>query len=493
MKSKTIYITLIFCLLFFLTTTAHCQKRTYSYGAEIGGSIPSPYLPFWLYTNQYGKITDDSYLWGNVGLLSDFRKTNTRTFDFAFGFEGTASLGKNDNRIYVDQLFGRIRWQNLVLNAGILHRPVLYDGLSASNGDMLYSNNSRSMPGICLSTWDYIKFPWIGKWVAFKAKYAEYTMTDNRYMGNRTRLHNKLLAGRLTIIPQLSIEGGIEDYSQWGGTDPDKGKVSYTFKDYVKMVLIKSGGSDASWSDQVNKLGNHIGMHFAKVNFHNTAFGLELYYNHMFEDGSGMRFQNWPDGLYGLYFTRKKSSLWFKSFVYEFYYTKDQSGPDHDRPATPKEIAQKEPGDPFPDRIVLGGNDSYFNHGEYRSGWTFHHRTIGTPFFTPYTYPGSDMTFGTYNNRFVAHHIGICGDLPIHNIHYKLMCSYSQNYGTHSNHFINENNESMTKKQFSSSIEFTLPESKLPFGSCLNIGFDKGDLLRNNFGIMLKIFKTGLF
>ena len=88
-------------------------------------------------------------------------------------------------------------------------------------------------------------------------------------------------------------------------------------------------------------------------------------------------------------------------------------------------------------------------------------------------------------SRFLGH---LPGD-----IRYKLMMSYSLNYGTHSVHFINKNGEYTTKPQFSWGLELIAPDTKLPFHTALNVGFDKGDLLKNSFGIMLKIFKTGFF
>lgn len=484
----------ILLLLVFSSCFTYGQKRTLSYQAEIGGAVSKDRLPFWLYSNNYGKITSDSYLWGNVGLFSDFRKTNSRKFDFALGVEGTGSLGKDDNQLFIDQLFGRVRWQNLVLEVGVSHREILYDGLSASNGDMLFSTNSRSMPGISLSTWNYIKLPWIGKWVSFRAKYAEYLMTDDRFMGNRTRLHNKLLGIRLTPIPQFSIEAGMEHYAQWGGenADPNIGKQPTSFKDYLRIVAIRGGGDDALETDRINKMGNHIGQHFAKITYNGSQWSGELYYNHMFEDGSGQRFQNFPDGLYGIYLTRKNGSKWIKSLLYELHYTKSQSGPSHSRPATPEEIEGKDPNDPFPNEIVLGGNDDYFNNSVYQSGWTFHDRVIGTPFFTPNPLSANGLTLGVYNSRFVAHHIGLYGELPFE-IKYKLLMSYSLNYGRHYAPFLDEQQKRISKNQFSLGLELITPDLGLPFNAALQVGFDKGDLLKNNFGVMLKIFKIGIF
>lgn len=464
----------LFCI--FLFGEGFSQKHTLGYGVEIGGAVPADRLPFWLHTNTFGKIAPDTYLWGNISLFTNFQKTDTRAFDYSLGVEGTGALGKDDNRIFVNQLYGRVRWQNLVLNAGMLNKPTEYDGLSSTNGSMLYSNNSRSLPGLELATWDFIKLPWIGKWISFRAKYAEYRMIDDRYAGSRTRLHNKLLGIKLTVVPQFSIEGGMEHFAQWGGETPDFGKLPHSLKDYARVVLVKAGGEDSP-DNEINKLGNHIGMHFAKVAYNGAKWGAEFYYNHMFEDGSGQKFQNTPDGLYGLYVTRKDSRKWFKGFLYEFYYTKSQSGPSHEDSST---------------GIIVGGNDNYFNNGIYQSGWTFYGNTIGAPFFTPQGKNKDGFTLGIYNSRFTAHHIGVCGELPLE-IQYKLMMSYSLNYGTHHAPFVNEQRERIHKPQFSLGLELIAPDMNLPFNTALNIGFDKGDLLKNNFGVMLKIFKTGIF
>ena len=64
------------------------------YQAEIGGGVTADRLPFWLHTNTFGKITNDTYLWGTVGVGTPFSKSDTRAFDYSFGFEGTDALGR---------------------------------------------------------------------------------------------------------------------------------------------------------------------------------------------------------------------------------------------------------------------------------------------------------------------------------------------------------------------------------------------------------------
>lgn len=469
----------------FLSYGGNAQTRTLGYRAEIGGATSAQ--PFWLHADTRGKISPDTYLWGNFGLFTGYTQTDTRAFDFTFGAEGTGTLGSNKHRLFVNQLFGKIRWQNLTLQAGMWDKEEVYDGLSACNGNLLYANNTRNMPGISFATWDYLK---LARWLWVKFNYDEYLMIDDRYV-EKAHVHNKLLGVKVNITPQFDLKVGIEDYAQWGGKAPE-GKKKYNAKDYIRLVLSMKGGSNASLSDQINVLGNHIGRYYVHLDYRHKTFEANFYYNHMYEDGSGMRFQNWQDGLYGIHLTRKDNDLWFKSFVYEFYCTKDQSGPLHDRPATEEEKAHQDPNSPFYGRIILGGMDNYLNHGEYRSGWSLYGQMIGVPFFTPA--PAADgIIRGTCNNRFIAHHWGVSGRLPLWDMHYKLLCSYSFNYGTYGTPFKNEAGENITKPQFSFGFGLTVPEKKIPFQTDLRLGFDKGDLLKNRFGAMLSISKTGIF
>ena len=99
-----------------------------------------------------------------------------------------------------------------------------------------------------------------------------------------------------------------------------------------------------------------------------------------------------------------------------------------------------------PDNIkyikIVGGADNYFNNSGYRSGWTYYGRTIGLPLFFPAgthagTWTGSGVTLGVENNRIRAHHIGIAGKL-FRRAPYKLMLTYSQNYGIYKKAYIGE-------------------------------------------------------
>ena len=101
---------------------------------------------------------------------------------------------------------------------------------------------------------------------------------------------------------------------------------------------------------------------------------------------------NWLDGLYGVFVDFKKNKSILNSVLLEFTYTKTMSN-------IPRSAS---------------GPDNYFNNGIYKSGWTYHGNTIGSPYFTPK--PIDDgITSGVIvgDNRFAAFNIGANGFFEI--------------------------------------------------------------------------------
>src|SRR5690606_16390754 len=92
-------------------------------------------------------------------------------------------------------------------------------------------------------------------------------------------------------------------------------------------------------------------------------YNIHFIYNHLFEDGSGRRLGNTPDGRYSIYVEDVEDThvkKWVRAIMYELYYTKHQSYTSSGN----------------------DGTDNYFNNNLYRSGWTYESRVLGVPFIT---------------------------------------------------------------------------------------------------------------
>ena len=59
--------------------------------------------------------------------------------------------------------------------------------------------------------------------------------------------------------------------------------------------------------------------------FKNMLGEFSIYHEHPFEDGSGTRLANLPDGVWGIYFKPENQKI-ISSVLYEYIDTSDQSG-----------------------------------------------------------------------------------------------------------------------------------------------------------------------
>ena len=148
-------------------------------------------------------------------------------------------------------------------------------------------------------------------------------------------------------------------------------------------------------------------------------------------------------------------------------------------------MEKQDPDDYYYGRIVLGGDDNYFNNSEYRSGWTYYGRTIGTPFLTPYRPNSEGITLGVYNNRVIAHYFGIQG-YAVKRIPYTVRLSYSLNYGTYAAPLDH------TLHQFSFGAEVgVLNRPNAPLHIRIGVYGDYGKLYKCNTGLTISFIHKG--
>ncbi len=474
-------------LVFFLSVAAYAQKWSLEWDAYARTALGTgEYLPFWARTGEDGTLPVASAETMSVGTQIRYDASCGLYFQAGAKVVGAAGAKSllNENPVYgmVDRLYVSGGWRRIHLDLGMKPQERELSDLTVSGGNVLYSRNSRNMPGINLHTdwlsWDRI--PWIG----IKGNLAHYRMTGDRCVMN-TLLHNKGVAGFLKLGKRVEIMAGFDHYAQWGGYSDVYGQQLQSFKDYLNVFFGKKGGDDALWTDQNNVFGNHLGREWARISWKADDFTMTFQYDKMFEDNSGMVFRNFPDGVWTLEFAFRRRDAFVTDIAYEFINTTWQTGPLHDRPATEDELAKQDPDDPFYGKIVLGGCDNYFNNSPYNSGWTHYGRVIGLPLIIPAA-PGADgITRGVINNRVRGHHLGIkgvCASVP-----YKFMSTFTQNFGLY--HQSKDSFFSNTPWQLSLALEADITSclKNLPIGLNLGIYGDVGEMYRNSFGFTLKI------
>ena len=460
---------LIFCILL-LSNVVMAQERdslktdfTVSFNSYMSSGKD---LPFWFTGNQNGAFTSENGYYQLLragfshGLLSD----STKDWDFNYGTTMIAGVGDKAD-LQLNQYWFGARYKWLSVKIGARNDSIRFAGLSHSNGNMMWSGNARPLPGITFSTNGYIPLFSKDSWYSFKALYEENFLVDQRDMTN-AMLHHKYLYNKVTL-KDWSFTLGLDHWVYWGGTSRTRGGTP-GFEYYPRYVLGLKGGENSSVSDIKNTSGNTIGMYVFEVEKNFGGNRLTFYWNHPFEDRSGLEMQNLPDGLWGLHYKGKKRNAFISDIVYEFMSTLNQSGNSHLQPTG------------IPGELTGRGRDNYFALGIgvsdwfYSSGHVFHNKMMGTPLFIPVI--GADgRSKGFDNTRIEMHHLGIKGMIN-DRLSWKSLLTWSRSHGTY------EKDYPVPLNQFSYLAEGSYQLSRLPLSFNLGVAVDIGDRFQKRAG-----------
>ncbi|WGK64709.1 capsule assembly Wzi family protein [Croceiramulus getboli] len=352
-----------------------------------------------MYTNQNGRLGPLTHF--STTVSSNYSILNNEHSALRIG-GGITYANELQTNFFVDEAFMEYTYRNLQFMIGTQHRSVELNGLSSVNGNILFSNNARTLPGVEVKT---VRPFSIADFFAIGGSLAHYQTLDDRFVED-AMIHYKHLDLIFNWNQNSTLKATIQHAVQWGGTSPVFGKQPTSFSDYIRVVFGGSGGETARDSDQINALGNSLGSFGLTYQWRKNDSQWTLYHQSLFEDRSGTEANNFPDGVWGVQWTNPDNS-WASAVLYEYIQTISQSG----RPR------QTEGGQ-------QSGGDNYFNNGTYRSGWTYFGRNIGLPFITQ-----DPDGLGFDNNRIIAHHVGVRGQLW--KLNYLAKGSYVEGLGTY--------------------------------------------------------------
>ena len=486
-------------------------------------------LPFWMTSNQYGLMPEHNGALALVQARTQYDTSRDLQWRWGASFAAqydsgpVAPKGTADFGLMVDELYGSIKWKVFSLDLGMKHDELDFLGadsrlgsLSTTGGHIIASGNARTLPGYWINL-DPVPLPLTKKHVWFYANYGDFLTYDNRYVKG-TLVHRTKFAFRFDFLQRFSFHLGLDHYCLWGGDNPDVGEMPITLGNYFRVVTGSHASSDGTKSDQLNVIGDQGGGEFLRLDYRGDGWKATLLHDIPYADGSGMGFDNFPDGVNTLWFGFDDKNRWVTDVVYEFAYTRNQSGWYHDRPTTEEERKHLDPSDPYHYwHHIRGGGDDYFNNSYYKSGWTHFDRPIGYPLFVPRgTHDGtwtshrsaddrSTYNRGIENNRLRAHHVAVSGML-FKQFPYKLMLTYSQNYGLYYAPYLGESPwekypgtvEEFPLHQVSGAFTGEIPAQAFadrgwlkptswlcPFSLTLGLYADKGQLLPDLFGFTI--------
>ncbi|MAP55572.1 capsule assembly Wzi family protein [Altibacter sp.] len=355
------------------------QELDYNGSIEATGAFSNEEeLPFWFYTNT------------NTALNAETNISGTASFQAVYSFENS-SIGAGVAAFYrdgVSDAFQRrdmyVSFENSFLKAtlGAKKREAARNGLSTTHENFLWSQNARPLPGIRLEANDPIR---LSNTFALDWGIAHYQLNDDRYVQD-TRVHYKRLGLITSITERNTITARIQHVAQWGGTSPVYGDFPDGLDTFFDVFIAKKRTITVNGTQLNNAVGNHLGTYYLEFERSLDRGTFTVYHEHPFEDGSGTRWANFPDGIWGVMYTTKAQG-WISSILYEYVDTSDQSGDTGDSAV-----------------------DNYFTNNLYRSGWSYDQTTIGFPFiiYDP-TIPVTETTSPLRNNRVKVHHLGVAG------------------------------------------------------------------------------------
>lgn len=456
-----------------------------SYLAEVRATFSSgENTPFWLVSNLQGLGSPEK----NNGWVRGavFKKIDTqRKFSWGAGLDlvgGWNAIAPFN----VHQLYGEVKYRSLGLLLGSKEIWGDYNNPRLSSGNLLYSGNAMPIPQLRIGIFDYAPFWGTKGWFSVKG-YVSYGMfTDSKWQkswvtpdGDFTKnvlYHSKglwLRGGDISKFPLIG-EIGIEMASQFGGKAFKNGEIidmPEKLIDWIKALIPLKGGASSPSEDQTNIQGNMLGAYNIALSWiPKSDWSIKTYFEHYFEDHSQMTFEyGWKDGLWGIEIQFPKNKF-ITSFVYEYLHSKDQTGAvNHDwSPEIPEQVS---------------GRDNYYTHYLY-SGWQHWGMGIGNPLMLSPIY-NNDHILTFLNTRIIAHHLGFSG-IPSDCLRYKVLLSFSRNWGTYSKPFPE------VKNNFNALIEFSWHPKKFK-GWYANIGTacDSGELLGKSIGLMITIGNEG--
>lgn len=482
------------------------------YAVEAQGSFSRNITPLWLNANKYGLSSlDKNNGYVRATVERPLSTDSGRHWGVGYGVDVAVPYNHTAGFV-VQQAYAELRWRSGALTAGSKYDCMQMKDDTLSSGSQTFGINARPIPQVRLSLPGYWTVPHTREWLHLKGHIAYGRFTDDGWQHDFTRrkkqytddvlYHSKALylkVGNEDAFFALSVEGGLEMASQFGGTryrpksdgTVEVMKNSTAFSAYWH-ALVPDGG-DVDEVVYRNDEGNILGSWLLRINYDADAWQLGIYSDKYFEDHSGMFHldydgygtgEEWnekkkkrflvyslKDRMLGIDFHYKYNN-WLKGVVLEYVYSKYQSGPVyHDHTQT------------LSDHI--GGRDNFYNHHIY-PGWQHWGQVIGNPLYRSPIY-NDDGTVEVKNNRMQAFHLGVSGE-PNENLFYRVLATYQEGLGTYDSPFV--------KPRHNVSV---LAEATYKFDGKLRgwlvkgaFGADMGSLLGHNYGVQITISKSGL-
>lgn len=481
---------------------------------ELFGNVGSgDFAPYYMMSNNGGVLTQSKTFAARASVKKDLDLS--KRFSYSFGVDALAGASSSTDYIrysadtndwvanpqkpasaWTQQLYGEIKYRGVFLTVGMKERTSPLLNAELGSGDFIQSNNARPLPEVRAGFVDFQNVPFTKGWlqvqgeIAFGKYIQDNWLEDhygqyNKFINKGVWSHYKRMYLRSNPNKPFSVTVGMQAAAQFGGTvyNYQKGNLTSVdpydvkLKDFWRIFTLRSGDDNENFGDKQYVYGNTLGSwdFVARYRLKNKA-EVKAYFQWPFEDGSGIGKLNGFDGIWGLEYDSKNDDAIVSGAVFEYIDFTNQSGPNHWAP------------NDNPDSEMAGeatGSDDYYNNFRYNSFMNLG-MSQGTPFIrsTIYNLDGYQQVL---DNRIRGFHLGVSGRI-YKPLKYRLLFSYRKSWGTYSSPrtSLAENTSLMIEGIY----DFRQVKGLTVKGQ---VAFDKGDLLGDNFGVLLSISYKGLF
>lgn len=476
----------ILYLLFFLLPYCGLSQsfKEFTYTAETGGlySINNK-IPFWLKSNQFGVFPDSGNTVFFIQSLHTKKDTTGKFFSVNAGIE-LASIVGGQVRLLLPEAYLGFKVGKVNFMMGRKKQIHGFTDTTLTSGSITWSGNALPIPEVQVSIPDYINV--FNSWIGFKGHFSHGWFGNQPYVKGYY-LHQKSLYGRIgKPNGKIKLYGGILHHAQWGGqpkydiSEDNWLKVGDRFAEgwnvYRDVVFPFSNppadSAKVGSFDFENRYGNHLGQVDIGGELDTRRFRLLFYKQLPFETGQTFSsLGNLDDGVYGISVVFKEKFSLVRRIVVEFIHTTNQG---MYRSGLLRLLG-------INGRHYGRNQNYYFNHSQYIDGWSYEGNTIGTPFMLPNPEIRNEKSedFRHYfanNNNIKGGYIGAI--FKASDVIIESRLSYSRNFGTFDRSLPN-----VSQMSFASKI--CIPVDYLKGMVNLNVGIEQGDLIRDNFGVML--------
>ncbi len=356
--------------------------------------------PFWHHANRRGFIDPDASVSYLTGINLQIPVTPIGAgIGIGAGGELLNRFSDGPNTFHFPQLYLQAEYKALRLRAGRFYETMGKHIPGLSSGSMMLSPNATPFPKISLELSRFVDVPLTRGRVAFRGRYSEGILENDRFTKS-PRVHQKSIYLKFRI-ERLRVFSGIIHNAMWGGESPQRGDLSGSFNDYLRIVFSQAASEESGMPGSGNRLGNSVGAYDFAATYTLDRIRFHAYRLFYLEDTPSTRFRSPWDGVWGAGFERPGGEKWINGLLYEFLHTITMDAKDH----------------------IPKGRANYYNHSVYQSGWSYYGNGLGNPLLT------FDRDEGRFvNNMVIAHHIGLTGQ-PDERFRYRLLATYNRNYG----------------------------------------------------------------